>query len=198
MKNGSIFVIVIAFLLGSEPIAFGAPIHLTVEAGTNGILPGTTFDVLFTIHDQESTPLFGYSLDINIVPEAGASGLLSANIDLTNFFDSQNLITAAGATRDPLFSDIMGTNNGGVFITTNAQSGETVLAEEGVNDVLAQVFFDVSADAFGEFTVELGPASTVGTVDFEYVPHTFTVVPEPSTLFICLAGVAAIRKRRGE
>ena len=140
-------VIVSALLLGSASLAIGSPILVTVEGGADEILPGTTFDVLFTIHDAESTPLFGYSLDIDVVPDSDAAGVLSANIDLTNFFDDRNLITAGGATRDPLFSDIMGTGDGGVFITTNTDDGSTLLAVVGVNDVLAQVFFDVSAEA---------------------------------------------------
>ena len=196
MKPTRPSVIVSAFLLGSASLAIGSPILLTVEGGADEILPGTTFGVLFTIQDIESTPLFGYSLDINIVPDADAVGILSANIDLTNFFDDQNLITAGGAIRDPIFSDIMGVGDGGVFITANTQDGSTVLAVLGVNDVLAQVFFDVSPDAFGDFTIELGPASAIGTADFDFTPRTFTVVPEPSTLLLCLAGVAVVRWRR--
>jgi len=158
-------------------------------------MPGTTFDVLFTIQDTESTPLFGYSLNLDVVPDTDAVGILSANIDLTNFFDDRNLITAGGAVREPLFSDIMNTCDGGAFITANTTGGSTVLAVAGVNDVLAQAFFDVSPDAFGDFTIELGPASAVGAADFDYTPHTFTVVPEPSTLLLCLAGVAVVRRR---
>ncbi len=197
MKGDHTAVIVSAFLLGSASFAIGSPVLVTVEGGADEVVPGTTFEVLFTVHDTDNTRLFGYSLDIDVVPDTNATGGLRANIDLSNFFDEQNLITAGGATRDPLFSDIMGTDDG-VFITTNTDDGSTVLAVAGVNDVLAQVFFDVSADAFGDFTIELGPASAVGTADFEFTPRTFTVVPEPGTLLLCLAGVAVIpRRRRG-
>ena len=194
MKSSIIIAVVRAFLLVTASTAIGSPILVALE-GPNEVIPGTTFDVLFTIYDTESTPLFGYSLDVDVMSNTDAVGNLSVNIDLTNFFDDRNLISAGGAVRDPLFSDIVNTGDGGAFITTNTTGGSTVLVVAGVNDVLAQVFFDVSPDAFGDFTIELGPASAVGAVDFDYTPHTFTVVPEPSTLLLCLAGVAVVRRR---
>ena len=195
MKSSIIIAVVRAFLLVTASTAIGSPILVALE-GPNEVIPGTTFDVLFTIYDTESTPLFGYSLDVDVMSNTDAVGNLSVNIDLTNFFDDRNLISAGGAVRDPLFSDIVNTGDGGAFITTNTTGGSTVLVVAGVNDVLAQVFFDVSPDAFGDFTIELGPASTIGTTDFDFTPHTFTVVPEPSTLLLCLAGVAVVRRRR--
>lgn len=81
-------------------------------------------------------------------------------------------------------------------MTTNTNDGSLVLAVSGANDIIATVYFDVSPDAFGYFSIELGPASAVGTADFDFTPRTFTVVPEPSTLLLCLAGVAVVRRRR--
>ena len=169
--------------------------RIVVEGGTEDVLPGTTVSVLFVLQNN-TTPLFGYSLDVDVIPQPDASGSLAVDVLATNFFDRRNLITAGGAIRDPIFSQILDTGDGGVFITTNTDDGSTVLAVAGLNDVLAQVFFDVSAEAFGNFTIELGPASAIGAADFAFTPHTFTVVPEPSTLLLCLAGVAVVRRRR--
>lgn len=162
------------------------------------MLPGSTVSVLFLLQDN-TAPLFGYSLDVDLLPETGASGQVTANIDLTNFFDTRNLITAAGATRDPMFSDILGPGDGGVFITTNTDDGSTVLAVDGVNDVLAQVFFDVSPDAFGDFTILLGPASALsdigGDVLFDFSPATITVVPEPGTITYGILALGLLARR---
>lgn len=184
------------------PNTAASPVLILVEPETTEALPDSTVAVEFLIRDLETTPLFGYSLDVDLLPGLGASGQVLANIGLTNFFDTRNLITAGGATRDPMFSDILGPGDGGVFITTNTDDGSTVLAIDGVNDVLAQVFFDVSADAFGDFTLRLGPASALsdigGDVSFGFSPATITAVPEPGTIAygILALGLLARRNRR--
>jgi len=165
-----------------------------------------------------TTPLFGYSLDIDIAPAAGATGAVSVDLSLTNFFDSMNLITAAGATRDPLFSAISDTGDGGAFLSTNTADLSTVTASAGFNDVLAELVFTSTADASGDFTVSLGPVSALSDalgfpVAFTFAPLTITVgaaspppppppgqiVPLPTPFALTLAGltpVALLRRRR--
>ena len=49
----------------------------------------------------------------------------------------------------------------------------TVLAVDGINDVLAEVFFDASADACGDFVIQLGPASALSDAEAFLVPYDF-------------------------
>ena len=101
-------------------------------------------------------PLVGYSLEVTAVADAGAAGSVTADPASTNFFDQRNLITAGGATRDPLFSVIQDNGSGGVTVDTVTADFSAVLAVDDMNDVLAQVFFDVPLDALGDFTIQLG------------------------------------------
>ncbi len=134
---------------------------------------GETESMLFLLR-QNTTPLFGYSLDIDIVPAAGATGSVTVNVGLTNFFEVRNLITAGGAVLDPLFSVILDTGDGGVFVSANTADGSTVLAVDDVNDVLVEVFFEASPDADGDFMIELGPGSALSDGSGFAVPFAFT------------------------
>ena len=134
---------------------------------------GQTESMLFLLR-LNTTPLFGYSLDIDIVPAAGATGSVTVNVGLTNFFEVRNLITAGGAELDPLFSVILDTGDGGVFVSANTADGSTVLAVDDVNDVLVQVFFEASPDAGGDFMIELGPGSALSDGSGFAVPFAFT------------------------
>jgi len=173
--------------------------QILIVPDTTLAVPSTTVSVFFEL-DQSAVPLFGYSLGVRMVPNAGAVGAVSANVGLTNFYDAQNLITAGGAVRDPFFSDISGTAEG-VFITTNTDDLSTVTAVDGINDVLAQVYFDISADALGDFAIELGDATALSDgagfpVSFEYTPATIRVVPEPATFALLLTGTVFSSGRR--
>jgi hypothetical protein len=141
--------------------------------------PGGTASLLFLIRSN-TTPLLGYSLAIEVVPQGNATGSVTADLVATNFFDSRNLITAGGATRDPFFSVITDNGKGGVFINTITDDDSTVLASDGVNDVLAQVFLDASADACGIWSIRLGQGSALSDanaspVSFSWTPGTFVV-----------------------
>jgi len=166
--------------------------RIIVEAPITTAFPGQTVSVLFLLRDN-TTPLVGYSLEVAAVADAGAVGSVTADVTSTNFFDVQNLITACspaicptGAIRDPLFSVIADNGSGGVTIDTLTADFSTVLAVDGVNDVLAQVFFDVPLDALGDFTVQLGSSSTLidgnaVAVSFAFTPGTIRVL-EPATV----------------
>ncbi len=159
--------------------------RIIVEAPIITAFPGQTVSVLFLLRDN-TTPLSGYTVDLDIVADAGAVGTVTANVGLTNFFDQQNLITAGGATRDPLFSVIGENGTGGVSVTTFTDDFSSVLATDDVNDVLAQVFFDVPSDALGDFTIQLGSSSTLvdgigASVTFTLTPGTIRVL-DPATI----------------
>jgi hypothetical protein len=187
---------VLATTVSAEQILFDQPL---VE-----VLPGDEVSLLILLAENV-TPLLGYSLDVGIVPAGGATGSVVADVAATNFFDSQNLITAGGAMRDPFFSTILDAGDGGVFISTNTDDGSTVLAVPGANDVLAQVVFDVSEDALGDFSIDLGPASALSdgagfAVPFDFLGGTIHVVPEPAALTLLLSGLLTVRlskARRG-
>ena len=184
--------------------------RIIVEGQTTLALPGSTVSVLFLIRDN-STPILSYTLDVNIVPQSGSMGTVTANVSMTNFYDVRNLITAGGAMRDPFFSVIQD-NGGGVSVTTITSDLSTVQAVVNVNDVLAQVFLDVPPDALGDFTIELASGSVLvdgnaATVLFSFTPGTIRVtnsIPALSEwgmmvlgLFVVTAGCVVLVKRRG-
>lgn len=177
------------------------------EPGSTVYAAGGSGSVVIRLADV-TAPLFGYSLDLRISPAAGADGTIVADLARTHFFDSENLISAGGATRDPLFSVILPTARG-VFISSNTSDGSAVSAEPGVNDVLAELFFTISADAEGEFLIDLGPASVLSgpggnPVAFEFTPLKFMVVgnviPAPGApvmTFAVWTALTVARRRRG-
>ena len=166
--------------------------RIIVEPASTVALPGQTVSVLLLLRDN-TTPLVGCWLEVTAVADVGAVGSVTADVTSTNFFDAQNLITACppaicptGAMRDPLFSVIADNGSGGVTIDTVTADFSTVLAVDGVNDVLAQVFFDVPSDALGDFTVQLGSSSTLidanaVAVSFSFTPGTIRVL-DPATI----------------
>lgn len=194
--------------------------RIIVEPETTVALPGQTVSVLVLVRDN-TTPLVGYSLEVSAVADAGAVGSVTANVGLTNFFDAQNLITACppavcptGAIRDSFFSVIADNGSGGVTIDTLTADCSTVLAVDDVNDVLAQVFFDVPLDALGDFTIRLGSSSTLidanaVAVSFAFTPGTIRVLDPASiptvsewgmivmSVLLIAAGCVVFAKRGG-
>jgi len=170
------------------------PVFVGMEGAPAFVTPNSQFDVLFTI-DTNETPLFGYSLEIDVVPQTGALGNVAVQVGGTNFFDLRNVVTGSGGMRDPLLSHILDTEDGGVFITTNTHDGGTVLAMPSVNDVLAQVAFEANQDAIGDFDIVLSESTAFSNSVGENVPYVFEgfaihVVPEPSALLMGSMGVA--------
>jgi len=112
---------------------------------------------------NNGVPLFGYSTAVRVVPLAGAAGSISVDVAATNFLAAENLILAAPSEPplDPFFSVIVPWASGGVFVNANTADGSTVLAEPDVNDILAEVHLEVSADALGNFEVVFGPPTAL-------------------------------------
>lgn len=163
------------------------------------VLPGESVPGLALL-DESTTPLFGYSLDIEIVSLPGATGMLTVDTAATNFFEPRNLITAGGAIRDPIFSLIQSTAEG-AFISTNTADLSTVAAESGINDVLAQVFFIASGDAIGDFEVRFGGGTALSDGQGFPVEHTtqtlrVTVIPTPGAIGLLLGAAVYHRRRR--
>ena len=153
--------------------------RVIVEGQTTFALPGTTVSILFLIRDN-TTPILSYTIETNTVAQTGATGSVTANVAMTNFFDIRNLITSGGAMRDPFFSTIED-NGSGVSVTTITSDLSTVQAVDNVNDVLAQVFFDVPQEALGDFSIELASGSVLvdgnaATVPFAFTPGTIHVM----------------------
>ena len=98
-------------------------------------------------------------------------------------------------------------------IDTVTADFSTVLAVDDINDVLAQVFFDVPSDALGDFTIQLGSSSTLidgnaAPVSFAFTPAMITVldpsVPTVSdwgmivmSVLLVAAGCVVFAKRGG-
>ncbi len=146
--------------------------RIIVEPQSSVVISGSSLSVLFLIRDN-TTPLAGYTLDLTVLGEPGTMGTVTADVTATNFYDVQNLITAGGANRDPFFSVIQGSEGGGVSLSTMTDNLSTLLAVDGVNDVLGQVVFDVSEDAHGDFTIQLAPSSALADGNFDPVQFTF-------------------------
>lgn len=108
------------------------------------------------------------------MPIADAVGTVTVDVSATNFYDGiQNIITEGGAELHPEFSVIIDPGDGGVFVNAITANNSTVLAVDGINDVLAEVFFDASGDACGDFVIQLGPASALADGDAFPVPFGF-------------------------
>ncbi len=146
--------------------------RIVVEPQSTVVISGSSLSVLFLVRDN-TTPLAGYTLGVTVAGEPGTMGTVTANAAATNFYDVQNLITAGGASRDPFFSVIQGSEGGGVSLSTMTEDLSTVLAVGGVNDVLGQVVFDVSEDAHGDFTIQLTASSALADGNFDPVPFAF-------------------------
>jgi hypothetical protein len=189
--------IVTAFTVTAAVADIVRPASDTIDA-----LPGSQVSVLWMI-ETSTAPLFGYSLDLNLLADVSGTrtGSTVINTDASNFFDQKNLITAGGGTRDQIFSVMLGDGSGGAFISTNSNDGSVFMAEAGVNDVLAEIVFDISADASGVFVFDLGPGSALSDangfpVDFTGIGLELNVVPSPGALSLpCVAFLAARRRR---
>jgi len=169
------------------------------ESSSVQTAPGSTVSVKWFI--QSDIPLLGYSLAIERqTPITRDFASVEIDAALTNFFDPQNLITAGGETRDPLFSVINPDGSGGVFISTNTEDLSTVLPVPGVNNVLGEVVFNIGADAKGDWVFKLGSASALAdengsAVPFDAATLTISIIPSPGSLLCILCGVGQVRRR---
>lgn len=166
------------------------------------VAAGSTVSVLAVLQDN-TTPLVSYSLDVNVLPDAGASGSVTGvGQPPSNFVEDTNLIEQdADDSLNPLFSIIAAASDGGVFFNALSASGTPVdLAIDGVSDALGEAFFEVSADALGLFTITLGPGTEIydgaSPVPFETTSLTIEVVPEPSVAIVLSGGLLMLAARR--
>lgn len=161
------------FVQPDAPTSNLGPAEQIVLLNPNVVVSPGESAVLFFLIRNNTTPLLGYSLDVDIAAAPGATGTVTANVAATSFYEVLNLISAGGATLDPTFSVITDPGDGGVFINAITEDNSTVLAAAGVNDVLARVVVNASTDADGEFDVQLGPASVLSDGAAFPVPFTF-------------------------
>lgn len=159
---------------GLPPRAIAGPVErIIVEPSVLRTIPGGTVTVRFLLRDN-GTELLGYSLDIEVIPGVGFVGEVSVNIPASSFTE-QNLIPEE--LRDPLFSTFIDTADGGVFVNAITIDNSTVLSKDGVRDVFAEVVMNVSDDACGSFSIQLGLATALSDgnafpVPFSYAPPT--------------------------
>ncbi len=140
--------------------------------------PGGSVSVKFLL-DPNTFALLGYSLDVVVVPDPSSVGTVTVDMAATNFFEKHNLITACEAcptqpALDPDFSLIINTGDGSVFVNAITSDLSTVIAEQGVNDVFAEVVFNASPDACGRFEIQLDAGTALADENASSVPFTFT------------------------
>ncbi len=173
-----------------------------------GITPGSSFSVLMLISDPEAdTSLFGYTLEVDIDPDAGTTGVASADIGATNFFNERNVIVQGGEELNPLWSLIRPTfdMDSGVFIQALTSSfGSVPPPIAGVSDVLAEIWINVDEDAEGSFTIDLNAAASSVTAEIggspsiflpDVEPFTFNIVPEPAAVWLLACGAVFVVSR---
>lgn len=190
----------VSWIAGSEIRAEDVVFELIDPPGV--ISPGDQIAIVVRLEDNETpNELTGYSLNVDILPDAGASGTVISNPLLSNFFDIENLITQGGGALHDL-SIIFDPGDGGLFV--NALTADLLpveLAGPG-HDVFAELIFDVSLDAEGLFTIDLGFGSVLADVNFEPIdfdvqPLTFEVVPEPASVaLLAVLGLLAVGRGR--
>ena len=161
------------------------------------INPGDQIAIVARLENNDETPLTGYSLNVDILPDAGASGTVVSDPLLSNFFLTENLITQGGGELHDL-STIFDPGDGGLFV--NALTADLLpvdLAGDG-HDAFAELIFDVSLDAEGFFTFDLGFGSVLAdenfdSIEFSFEPLTIEVVPEPASgAMVAVLGLLAI------
>ena|GEM_PF-4808008 len=186
---------------------------IVFESAPATVLPGQTFSFLTKLLNN-TTPLVAYALDVNIVPEPGFLGSVSARLEpnapWTNFYVSENLIAnAPGGGALHATSSITGGGAGDVDIVALSDDFFNVDPAGPGHDVLAELVFDVSGGASGFFTIELGETGTslttrIGTgtppdyqpVPYDFDPVTIQVVPEPGGLALLVGACLLVRCRR--
>lgn len=175
---------------------------------------GSSFSLLARLSANNQIPLFGYSLNVDLTPSAGAIGDVIGDPTASNFYVQQNLITQGGGTLHPVLSLILAPGDDGLFVNgVNHIPVPVSLSVPGVNDILAELVFDTSDDALGFFTFDLGPGSVLSHVPNQEVPFDILTtqveiipVPEPSTLaglifmglFVGGRGLKRKRSRKGK
>jgi len=192
-------------IMGASVLACGPALGEVIAPDQSELVvtPGSQTSVHWTL-SANATPIFGYSLDLNLVssPEIGGGGVV-IDPSASSFFDERNVIAAGGAARDPFFSVIEADGSGGAFVSTNTDDASTVQAVEGVNDVLFEMVVDIAPDAApGDYTYELGGGTALSDADGFAIPFTgnaleITVVPAPGAVWMLVCGAcAAARQRR--
>lgn len=168
---------------------------------------GSSFSLLARLSANNQIPLFGYSLNVDLTPNAGTVGDVIGDPAASNFYVQQNLITQGGGTLHPVLSLILAPGDDGLFVNgVNHLPVPVSLSAPGVNDILAELVFDTSDDALGFFTFGLGPGSVLSHVPNQEVPFDVLTtqveivpVPEPSTmagLIVMGLFVGGLKRRR--
>ncbi len=170
----------------------------TVSAGS-GLLdmsPGQSRMLEITV--ASDTAIFGYTLQLQITPQAGALGSLTFDATTSDWGDPGSLIPSA--KRDPTFTDkkLVGTD---LFATTNTSDLSAIIPVAGTNDTLLRAALLSSADASGYWTVSFVSGVTVlSDGNFQSIPAnwgTATVfVPEPISLAVLAVGGLMVGVRR--
>ena len=174
--------------------------------GPSSVQAGQSFTTQIVL-SESTTPLVGYTLAMDIQAALGAQGTVTADLDLTNFYEPQNLIVAGGGELYSFFTAIYSYGEHGAFLTTNSDDLSSYLAVKGVNDVLAEIVWDVSPDASGTFEISLGEGTALSDefafpVDFFSVLFEIEIetipIPLPAPVWlgaVGLAGVVLLRRR---
>ncbi|MFG0244849.1 MAG: hypothetical protein ACF8MF_02200 [Phycisphaerales bacterium JB052] len=165
------------------------------------VLAGSRVSMLWLVEDVQD-PLFGYSLQLEPIANQGSIGSVTVDVNATNFFEPRNLIMAGGGEINSALSIIQPSGVHGIFMSANiTDANNPIVPHTGINDVLAEVVWDISQDALGTFTFELGQATVLSDPDGFAVPFegrslVITVVPAVPTTALSLGTLAVLSHRR--
>jgi len=187
----AVFVLCAAFAV--QPAAATSTIIIEDPAGP--IFPGDSFSFLVRI--EGSVALAGYDVELEVTPLPGSTGTIMGNATLSNFYAGQNLLAQGGGGLHSTYSTITSLmpENPGLFIKAVDATFTAIAIPAPEQDVLAEVHFTASGDAFGEFQVALGDETLLaidGTDQEDFPPAMITIrIPEPGYLGV-LSGLALL------
>ncbi len=134
--------------------------HIVLDPAVVDVQQNGSMAVQFLLEDN-TVPLLGYSLDVEVTPMPGATGAVTIDVEQSNLSFRRNVIAAGGGTLNSQLSTIIDLGGGSALVNAVVDNGVPVVAIDGINDVLAEVVFNASDDASGSFAIALGNATAL-------------------------------------
>jgi len=181
---------------GSLPSVTNAPAAIaavtTVTVPTFLMAKDSSEDFFLTLSADQPETLEGFTLIVNIVPQAGAVGSVeftAVTEPAVDYVFAGNSAGFGGQVNTP--------TQAGAFDTTN--SGSVTFSMPPVNAVMFTVQSSADAQGFWDLEIDTGTFALDGrgADASENLVNGMVEVPEPTTLsLLALGGLALVRRRR--